>query len=131
MKKIKSYTIWHKLKAWLHNENPRVFFHESEIWFCHIGENVGFEQDGRGENFLRPVIIVRKFNNQVFWALPLTKTVKAGQYYFPFSFQPGETSTAILSQIRLLDAKRLKYKAGSMQPVDFTELKARIKQLLK
>jgi len=127
---LKSYNLWHKLKLFLNNEKQRVYFHEKEIWFCHLGENVGFEQDGRGMSFLRPVLILKKFNNQVFWAIPLTKTIKNGDYYYSFCFNKKLKSTAILSQIRLIDAKRLKYKSGGLQTAEFTEIKEKIKHLL-
>ena len=128
---MKDYSLWHKLKAFLNNEKPRVYFHPGEIWFCNLGMNIGFEQDGDGEQYLRPVIVFRKFNNEIFWAIPLTKTRKEGRYYYPFSFRPNSESTAILSQIRLLDAKRLKYKTGSVRPSDFAEIKQKLKLLLE
>lgn len=127
---MKTYQIWHKIKCWLHNEKPRIFFHEAEILFCFLGENVGFEQDGRGQEFLRPVVVLRKFNNEVFWAVPLTKTEKKNHpYYYVFSFKQNETSSAILSQLRLIDGKRLKYKIGNIPEADFLALKAKIRQL--
>lgn len=70
----KDFHEWHDQKEKLEQGESRLFFHPREIWFCALGLNVGFEQDGRGEEYLRPVLIFRKFNNQVFWGLPLTKT---------------------------------------------------------
>ena len=87
---------WHGKKEQIESVPDRPFFHEREIWFAHIGANVGSEQDGTGEEFLRPVIIVRKFNNEIFWGVPLTRRHKKSQYYFPFNL--GErVSIAILS----------------------------------
>ena len=127
----KDFKNWHGQKIKIENDRPRVFFSEREIWFCYLGENVGFEQDGRGEEFLRPVIALKKFNNEVFWAIPLTKTKKKGKYYLSFSFRgESEISSAILSQIRLIDAKRLKYKIGDMKISDFENIKNKIRQLL-
>jgi len=127
----KDFKKWHGQKQKVENERPRVFFSEREIWFCYLGENVGFEQDGRGEEFLRPVVVLKKFNNEVLWAAPLTKTGKKNKYYFPFSFRKErDASTAILSQIRLVDAKRLKYKIGDVKVDDFNTLKSKIRQLL-
>ena len=127
----KDYKKWHNKKAELHNQQPRIFFKEREIWFCHLGENIGFEQDGRGEEFLRPAIILKKFNNEVLWIVPLTKADrKSEKYYFTFSFRQGQKSSAILSQIRLIDAKRLKYMAGYITKDDFILLKTKIRQLL-
>ena len=127
----KDFKNWHGQKQKIENDRPRVFFNEREIWFCYLGENVGFEQDGRGEEFLRPIIVLKKFNNEVLWTVPLTRTKKKGEYYFRFSFSSGDdTSSAILSQVRLVDAKRLKYKIGSMKVSDFEILKNKIRQLL-
>jgi len=127
----KDYKKWHKQKREVENERPRVFFSEREIWSCYLGENVGFEQDGRGEEFLRPVIVLKKFNNEVLWVIPLTKTEKKNKYYFSFSFQKERNiSVAILSQIRLVDVKRLKYKIGDIKTDDFNILKNKIRQLL-
>lgn len=126
----KNFRVWHKLKLSLNDSQIRIYFHESEIWFCHLGENIGYEQDGRGADFLRPVIILKKFNNQIFWAIPLTKTGKEGKYYHSFNFYRGVKSTAILSQVRLVDAKRLKYKSGSMKKEEFIRMKEKIKRLL-
>ncbi len=127
----KDFGKWHGKKQMVENERPRVFFDARGIWFCYLGENVGFEQDGRGDEFLRPIVVLKKFNNEVLWAIPLTRTDKKNKYYFPFSFQEeGGVSTAILSQIRLIDAKRLKYKIGDMKIGDFSVLKRKIRQLL-
>jgi len=125
----KDFQKWHKKKEHIENDRPRVFFKIREVWLCHIGENIGFEQDGRGDEFLRPVIILKKFNNEVLWAIPLTRTDKKNKYYFSFQFD-NKASVAILSQIRLFDAKRLKYKMGDMKTVDFVGLKNKIRQLL-
>jgi mRNA-degrading endonuclease toxin of MazEF toxin-antitoxin module len=127
----KDYKNWHNKKKEVNNDRPRVFFKEREIWFCYLGENVGFEQDGRGKEFLRPVIILKKFNNEILWAIPLTKIrKKKSPYYFSFSFRRDEISSAIISQIRLVDAKRLKYKIGDIGEKDFEFVKKKIRQLV-
>jgi len=126
----KDFKKWHSKKCYVENERPRVFFKAREIWLCYLGENVGYEQDGRGDDFLRPVIILKKFNNEIFWATPLTRTEKKNQYYFSFQFLGKGKSIAILSQIKLIDAKRLKYKMGDMKVVDYEVLKSKIRQLL-
>lgn len=67
----KDFKKWHDKKSQVNEIEVRPFFHEREIWYCTIGANVGFEQDGSGEDFLRPVIVFRKFNSEIFWAIPL------------------------------------------------------------
>ena len=121
---------WNEQKQRAHFDKQRPFFHEQEVWFCALGANIGFEQDGRGEGFLRPVLILKKFNNEIFWALPMTKNIKRGTYYVTVSFRENEQSSLILSQIRLADAKRLIYKAGTIKQQDFETIKGKIRQLL-
>lgn len=125
----KDFIKWHNKKEQINNIKERPFFHEREIWYCYLGVNVGFEQDGSGKDFLRPIIIIRKFNNDIFWAVPLTRTKKINKYYFNFIFNKTN-STAILSQIKLIDAQRLSYLVGDMKESDFLVLKQKLKDLL-
>lgn len=126
---MKDFINWHKVKNNIENKKQRIYFQIRDVLFCSIGENVGFEQDGRGKEFLRPVVVIKKFNNEVFFGVPLTRTNKKGKYYFSFNLNNG-TSVAILSQVRLFDAKRSKYKMGMIDEKDFSVLKEKIRQLL-
>jgi mRNA interferase MazF len=129
MKMNKDFKKWHNKKDNIDKIEKRPFFHEREIWFCHLGLNIGFEQDGKGGDFLRPILIIRKFNNEIFWAVPLTRTSKKSLYYFHFILNDKE-SVAILSQIKLIDARRLSHKIGEVREVEFGQLKDKIKALL-
>ena len=126
---MKDFTDWHKVKTNIEQKEHRIYFQIRDVFFCSIGENVGFEQDGRGEEFLRPVVVIKKFNNEVFLGVPLTHTTKKGKYYFAFDFNK-QKSVAILSQVRLFDAKRMKYRIGMINEKDFTVIKEKIRQLL-
>ena len=132
----KDYQTWTPIKKDLNNsDEPRLFFHEREVWYCHLGENIGSEQDGGSDLFLRPAVIIRKFNNEIFWGIPLTHTQKVLPFYFSFFVQSefgadNEKSAAILSQIRLVDAKRLRRMIGYISIVDFDLLKRKLIALL-
>ncbi len=128
---FKRFKEWLKKKHIIHEIYKRPFFHERELWFAFLGINVGFEQDGKGDEFLRPIVIIRKFNNEIFWGIPTTSKPKQGKYYFTFTYNRDDSTTAILSQLRLIDSKRLKYKIGHINTNDFLELKKRIISLLK
>ncbi len=129
------YKKWHNKKELINQRIDWPFFHEREVWFCYLGANVGSEQDGKGKDFLRPIAIIKKFNNEIFWAVPLTKakhkaTGNKAKYYFQFSFIKNVQSVAILSQVRLTDAKRLARLIGKMSETDFIKLKQKFKELL-
>ncbi len=131
----KDFDQWNEKKKILHSDAERLFFHEREIWYCHLGYNVGFEKGGRGDLFLRPVVIIRKFNNEIFWGVPLTRTLKDLSFYFSFviSTETGKHETqsaAVVSQIRLIDSKRLRRMIGYISKEDFAVLKKKLKALL-
>ena len=135
----KDFDGWNDIKKSVNDKQARVFFHPRELWFAHLGVNVGFEQDGRGVEFLRPVLIISKFNNQVLWGIPLTRTSKPGnRYYADFHYAsfpeneraPLEASVGILSQLRLIDSKRLRYKIGTVRAAEFGTIKEKIRRLL-
>lgn len=126
----KDFQTWHTRKTDLQENKIRLHFHERDVWFTSVGLNIGFEQDGKGEEFLRPVVVLRKFNNETLWGVFLTKKQKTGKYYFEFESKENTLSTANLSQLRLIDSKRLQYKIGSISERDFMELKKRITHLI-
>lgn len=126
----KDFDRWNIQKKITDSAENKKTFHEKEIWFIKVGENIGFEQNGKGEEFLRPVIVYKKFSKNVFLGIPLTKTTKESKFYGSFDFK-GQKSNAILSQIRLFDSKRLKYKIGKMSVGDFERVKRKLIELIQ
>ncbi len=118
----KDFQKWHSVKTDLQEQKSNVFFHEREIWWCAAGVNLGFEQDGSGERFLRPVVVIKKFNLDACIAVPLTARQKKGKYYFPVGNIEEKEAVAILSQLRFIDRKRLAQKAGVLDEEIFKKL---------
>lgn len=128
--KINQIVRWTKLKVRLHVKIKQPpYFREREIWWASIGSNLGSEQDGKNNLFERPVIIVRAFSLDLFWAIPLTSKKKFGNYYFSFVFEGNERS-AILSQLRPLSSKRLTRKIRTLPIDEFLKIKMCLKNLL-
>ncbi|MBU1090208.1 type II toxin-antitoxin system PemK/MazF family toxin [Patescibacteria group bacterium] len=128
---MKDFDKWNSLKKQTDLCEKYVFFKERDIFWVRHGENIGFEQNGKGEYFLRPAIILKKFNRNIFWGVPLTTAEKINKkYYFEFTSSRGEKSLAILSQVRLFDAKRLSQKIGMVNQTDFNSLKTRLAEIL-
>jgi mRNA interferase MazF len=126
----KDFWKWHRQNEKIHDEKERVFFHEGEIWWCALGANVGFEEDGKNETFERPLLVYRKFNREVFWALPITTKEKSGKFYFQYEHE-GKSFSLILSQIRLIDAKRLLRKVRTLSKEEFRGADEAFQKLLK
>ena len=79
---MKNYLGWHKKKDELEARSIVPNFREGDIWWCSLGLNLGYEEDGKNENFERPVVVIKKFNKDIFIGLPLSSVVKIGPYYF-------------------------------------------------
>ena len=125
---MKDYDAWTDKKKELEQRTVVPDFSERDIWWCSVGLNIGDEQDGKNENFERPVCILRKFNKEIFIGLPLTSTRKDSKYYFPYILHDTEGSI-LLSQSRLMSAKRLQRKLGHVSKGKFKELRERYRTL--
>ena len=55
----KDFDGWNLSKKALHAREAKIYCHPREIWWCAFGVNIGFEQDGTGRNFDRPVAVIR------------------------------------------------------------------------
>lgn len=100
----KDFDGWNVKKKEVNEKATLNLFNEGDIWSCNMGINVGFEQDGKGTHFLRPILIIKKFNKSVFWGLPMTHSPKENPYFHAIKSDPA--SKVILSQLKLIDAKR-------------------------
>lgn len=118
----KDFWKWHKKKEEIDNTKGTALFHEREIWWCALGTNIGFEQDGSGELFTRPMVILSKFNLDACLVVPLTAKLKKGKYYFPIGNASGRDAVAVLSQLRFVDRKRLAVKIATLDQKTFQEL---------
>ncbi len=125
---MKDFDQWNEKKKKIHDRNDLILFHEREIWWCALGVNIGFEQDGKNENFERPVLILSKFNREVLWAVPLTRRQKNNKYYFNINHQATD-SWVILSQVKLISSRRLLRRTGALSEDKFKEVVNKIKGL--
>ena len=118
----KDFWKWHAKKELLNEAEGTALFHEREAWWCALGTNIGFEQDGAAQDFGRPVVILKKFNLNACLIVPLTTKSKTGKYYFPVGKIEERDATAILSQVRFIDRKRLTNKICTLDEDTFHEL---------
>jgi mRNA interferase MazF len=125
----KDFDSWNIQKKETHAAHARPLFKEREVWWCNLGANVGDEQDGKGPNFTRPLLVPKKFNRNIFLGVPLSTQLKDKPYYYRFHFKNREQSL-LLSQIRLLDAKRLRDKMGELPNLEFQKIRERIKEFI-
>lgn len=110
----KDFDRWNEKKKALNREEEPVYYHEGEIWWAHLGINIGFEIDGKSNNFARPVVVLRKYNKHSFLALPLTTSDRRSAWKLSLGLVAGKPAFAVMSQLRNIDSRRLYQKIGSL-----------------
>src|SRR3989344_104222 len=118
----KDFDKWNKIKKRTDMESPRLYT-VREVWWCQFGVNIGTEQDGRGENFLRPAVILRGFGPDACLVVPLTTSARAQQLRVSVGLVDGRLARANLSQIRVVDTRRLMEKVGFLEKEIFTKIR--------
>lgn len=126
---IQRFIAWTKLKIRIHLLEKETFFQEREIWWASLGANIGHEQDGKNETFERPVLVLKKFNLELMWILPFTSIEKTGRYYQAVEYH-GRKYFVILSQLRLISAKRLRRKVRTLPMEEFNLIRGKVKSFL-
>lgn len=130
LKTIKRFSDWAGLKLDIHlyKDSHAVYFKERQIWWATVGQNIGIEQNGKHKNFERPVLVLKKFNAEMFLAVPLSSQFKSGNYRLIFE-RNGMKFTANLSQIKVMSTKRLLRQLGKMEETDYLRLKQMFREL--
>lgn len=107
-----------------------IIIKEGEVRWCALGENIGDEENGKGDIFRRPVLIFKKFNNNIFWGIPMSTKNKNNIYYLQVILKDVRQS-AIISQLRILDTKRLDTHIGYLSDHDFIRVQKSVIDLIK
>jgi len=129
-KYFKDFDKWNEIKKNIdRNTITNILIHEKEIWWCSLGLNVGDEENGKENEFERPVLIIKKFNNRVCLVLPMSSRT-GNPYFYHKIFYDNKVSYVILSQIKLISTKRLKRNISNLSNNQFKIIKAKLKEII-
>ncbi len=119
---FKNFTDWFSLKPQINDILQPPQFSQREVWNCHLGVNIGFEIDGKNQDFIRPVLVLKKLSRDTFIGIPLTTKLKNGNWYYPSRIK-NKDGRYIFSQIRTIDSKRLYNRIERIDSVEFQKIK--------
>lgn len=111
-----NYDEWNEVKKKTNDNNKHKNIKIGEVYWVKIGLNIGYEVYGKGKDYARPVLVINKLfdnaGNRLFLGVPLSSKVyeKANKYRYVFDSN-GVLQTALLSQIKVFDNKRVMYQA--------------------
>ncbi len=127
----KDFDAWNKEKKKTNdNQSYLPLYHEREIRWCRFGLNIGFEQDGTGRSYSRPALILKGFSRHVCLVVPLTTSTKKNKYYIPIGTVAGKDASVIISQLRLIDTRRLDQSIVTMDKAMFEPIRKAVKDML-
>ncbi len=124
---------WNEIKKKTEVTIRNTIYKQREIFWLRIGQNVGYEEYGKGNEFQRPILIVRKLTKDLFIGVPLTSKIKDDNDYFvkiSFNTKKGiSTNMAMLLQLRVYDKKRLMGKIGTLEKKQFNKIIEKCREL--
>ena len=133
MKESNNFDRWNEVKKKIHSTKRNVSFKEREIFWTRIGYNIGSEEYGKGNEFQRPVIIIKKITKELFFGIPLSTILKNGSYFHTFSYttNKGEEKRvcAMLLQLRVFDKKRLMGRIGMIPKEEYKKIIEKIQNI--
>ena len=104
-------------------------FKERDIWWVSVGVNVGYEEDGKHEKYLRPVLVLRKFNRDLFLGVPMSTKLKENPYYVKVTVK-NQAVSVLISQIRAFSAKRIEDKLAEIDSNDFKKVRYEVTKMI-
>lgn len=130
--KSQEYDNWNEKKKLIEQDErfKSIYFRQGDIWWCSIGKNIGTESFGKGENFRRPILILKKLSAEMCIALPISTQKKEGSWFVEIVFQ-NEKRWVLLHQIRMVHVKRFQRHMGEIAPEDMFLVKEKLKILLE
>jgi len=128
---VPTFDKWNEKKKTTNFDGAYPHFLPGQIWWAQMGQNIATEVAGKGDDFLRPVVIMQRVYGNACLAIPLTTTERQGDYYLRFQDSKGKTQYALLTQIRYLDGKRLKYQRSDIKKEDLDNLREAFCRLIK
>lgn len=122
---------WIKSKELLHYKNKLITYEDGDVVWCAIGQNVGYEINGKSDKFSRPVVVIKKCTNNIFIGIPLSTKINLNHNDVTgISFQ-DVNQIAILNQVRSFDARRVYHNIGKLETEAFLKIKSDFINLLK
>jgi mRNA interferase MazF len=127
---LKSVLEWAQTKYFLNIKEARATVRVRQIYWCSLGYNIGHEENGKGFKYRRPVLVFKKFNERLFWGIPMTTKIKDSVYYTKVKVGDIE-QCAMVSQLRIMDASRIIEPMERMSETEFEKVKSAIKLIIE
>jgi mRNA interferase MazF len=126
----KDFDGWNETNKRTDSRRGAPYYHEREVWWCTLGVNVGSEENGSGEEYRRPALILKGLSIETCLIVPLTTSAKDHPLRVAVGLIGGKQARAILSQMRVIDTKRLVRKIEYLDVDTFEQIRKAARGML-
>lgn len=126
----KEFDSWNEKKKKIETREEAPSFKEGEVWWMHVGVNVGSESCGKGEHFTRPVLVLRKVSKRFFIGIPTSIIIRDQAGFITLPIKDKEISFLLL-QTRAFAVNRMQKRQFSISDSQFTTIKQELREYLK
>ena len=126
---LKDFDKWNILKKKVEDTPVEIFANKREIWWSHLGVNIGSEVCGKNNPFERPVLVLKVFSRNLILVAPLTTKMKDTPNHI--EVRVGENiSYLMVEHTKTISTKRLSRKISRINNATFDEIYKKYKNLL-
>ena len=126
----KDFEGWNTQKQITDQNYRNKFYHEREIWWCLLGINIGYEHDGDNIEYQRPILILKGLSHSTCLVVPLTSSTNKHLFRIPVGIINNKESNIVISQLRVIDTKRLVERICLLDKEKFDLTRKAVKNLL-
>ena len=123
---MNKYDEWNEIKKKTSKNNIKIGIKPRDIFWVKIGHNIGSEEYGKGQNFTRPVIIIRKLTSELFIGIPTTSKLRNNDYFHQFQYHSKKDGdievSAMILQLKVFSIKRITNRIGMINKNDFNKI---------
>ena len=101
-----------------------------DVWWCNLGKNIGSEEDGKHQDFSRPILILKVLSKNTYLVAPLTTSKNKHYFRIPIGDVDGKEAKAIISQIKVIDKRRLQERIKHLSKSKMQRIKKSVKDIL-
>ena len=131
---MQEFDKWNEVKKETHKCKMVVNLKPREMYWVKIGKNIGDEEYGKNDEFVRPVIVIRRLTSDLFFGIPTTTNNKDGEYFQTFVHRGSKDklmfSTAMILQTRVFSIKRLKSRICKISEDEFKKIMNKLGEMI-
>lgn len=102
----KDFVGWAKVAEEVEKRERPKYVKVGGIYWCNLGINIGSCEDGKGNNYTRPVLVLAKMNATQALIVPITSKQKVGANYREICVS-AKIEYLLFDQLRMVDTKCL------------------------